>query len=492
MVGVRRRIELVSARKAAGLTQEKLAEVMRVDRSTVIRWEAGEYAPLPFQWPKLARVLGRSTDEVRDLIDVRQASGPLTLGSELGPAFSWLDRHANWTPGTTRSRVEAQAPNRRAAQVADRRRVGEALACYYGNPPADHAMYQARCGQIEVQTSILTRPEWTELLCPLNFESDRVALVPDVEQPRRNVDEGAAVRRLAEAAADGVRIADVPIYRLVQLEAGPSSIAGKVGLAPFVEYALTADLLERELTDRLAAGKQLRAGSVPLRDRYLPDLAAVLDPSGRLCAGGVLALTAIARPADPNRGGPDYLLLVQERSGRVVNAPGRLAVIPKAFHRPLADQRADARIGATLRRELEKELFGRADVDNTAGGLRAADPMHPSRLSAPMRWLTEEPGRLRMECTGFGFNLVSGNYEFASVVVVDDEEFWPRFGGSIEANWEADGLRSYSTLDGDLIAELVADEAWTNEGLFALLQGLRRLSEIGGDRVKIPTVELSC
>ncbi|SEF24729.1 Helix-turn-helix [Amycolatopsis pretoriensis] len=48
MVSVRRREELVSARKAAGLTQEKLAEVMCVDRSTVIRWEAGEYAPLPY------------------------------------------------------------------------------------------------------------------------------------------------------------------------------------------------------------------------------------------------------------------------------------------------------------------------------------------------------------------------------------------------------------------------------------------------------------
>ena len=96
-----------------------------------------------------------------------------------------------------------------------------------------------------------------------------------------------------------------------------------------------------------------------------------------------------------------------------------------------------------------------------------------------------------MECTGFGINLVSGNYEFASLVVIEDEEFWPRFGGDIEANWESVELRQYSTLDADMISELTTDESWSNEGLFALLQGLRRLAEIGGDRVAIPAIELS-
>jgi hypothetical protein len=217
----------------------------------------------------------------------------------------------------------------------------------------------------------------------------------------------------------------------------------------------------------------------------------VLDLQGRLCAGGVASLCAIARPADAYRGSADYALLVQERSGQVVNAAGRLAVIPKGFHEPLSDLRADARIGATLWRELEEELFGRVEVDSTASVSRAAAPMHPGRLSEPMRWLLDEPGRLRTECTGFGLNLVSGNYEFAGLVVVEAEEFWTRFGGDIESNWESSGLRLYSSLDGELISKLVMDESWTNEGLFAFLQGLRRLREIGGDRVSLPMVEVA-
>lgn len=242
-------------------------------------------------------------------------------------------------------------------------------------------------------------------------------------------------------------------------------------------------LLETELADAIGTKRRADHLRLPLRDSYLSDLASVLDVSGRLCAGGVLSLCAIARPADPVRGPVDYIILIQQRSGDVLNANGTLSVISKGFHAPLVDYQADARIGTTLCRELEEELFGRVDVDGTEGPQRAADPMHPDRLSAPMRWLTDDPARIRMECTGFGLNLVSGNYEFACLTVIEDEEFWLRFGGVVEANWEASSLRQYSTLDGDLIGTLVTDERWSNEGLFALVLGLRRLQEISPGHV---------
>jgi hypothetical protein len=330
-------------------------------------------------------------------------------------------------------------------------------------------------------TSIATRSDWVDLAIPLGPENERFGLVSALTGGG-DVDVKHAVERLAEAAALDVRMTDLPIYRLLDVTAGPSEIGGTVALSSFAEYALSMDLLEGEFVDALAG----QCAKLPLRGRYLPDMAAVLDLRGRLCAGGVLALCAIARPADPHRGPADFALLVQERSATVLNGARRLSVIPKSFHQPLKDPRADARISATLLREMEEELFGRAEVDGTVGGHRIAAPMHPSRLSEPMRWLMAEAGRLRMECTGFGLNLVSGNYEFAGLVVIDDEEFWTRFGGHVEANWEAVGLRVYSSLDADLVSELVADESWSNEGLFAFLLGLRRLGELGGDRVRLP------
>ena len=277
-----------------------------------------------------------------------------------------------------------------------------------------------------------------------------------------------------------------PIYQLTSTAISKGGIGGTVSVTDFVHYALTMDLLEGELTDALATGLTPVPGNLPLRDHYLPDIASVIGIDQRLCAGGALALLAIARPADPVRGKADYLILVQERSGHVLNAARRLAVIPKGFHQPLADVRADAQIGATLLREMEEELFGRGDLDNTLNELRHADPMHPSRLSEPLRYLLAQPGRLRMECTAFGLNLVSGNYEFASLIVIDDEDFWARYGGVVEANWESSALRRYSSTDDELLADLIADEAWSNEGLFAMTQGLHRLAEIGGPRVCLP------
>ncbi|MEV6449041.1 helix-turn-helix transcriptional regulator [Amycolatopsis sp. NPDC051716] len=487
----RRRDGLISARKVAGFTQEGLADVLHVDRSTVARWEAGDYVPLPYLWPKLASVLSRSRDELQALIGPSAVTQEFSPNESFEPVFTWLDRHAGWPLGRAREQVHASAAaSARNRPSPPRSVIADALADYYAPSTSDHRPYAARCGRVKVTTSVLTRPAWLDLACSLTPTGERTTFDCGGARPTAAVDERAAVQRLADAAASGIRITDVPLYRLLEVDPQPGALQAKVGIASFVEYALGVDLLERELIDQLSNGRSVRPGHMPLRDRQLPDVTAVLDLPGRLCAGGVLALTAIARPADPFRGDPDFVLLVQKRSAQVVNTANRLSVIPKSFHGPLADRRADARIGVTLRREMEEELFGRTDVDRSAGDRRVADPMHPTRLSAPMRWLTEQSGRLRMECTGFGLNLVSGNFEFASLVAIQDEGFWPRFGGDVEANWETAGLQQYSTLDGDLITELISDENWSNEGLFAFLQGLRRLSEIGGDRVKIPAVEL--
>ncbi len=245
-------------------------------------------------------------------------------------------------------------------------------------------------------TSVLTCPDWLDLDCPLTAGHDRLTHAGPAARADVPLDAGAAgaaAQRLAETLVAGTRFVDMPLYRLTDIRVGKGEIGGSLGITPFASYALTLDLLEGELADALAAGIPPEPGSLPLRDRYLPDLASVLGVAGRLCAGGALALCAFARPADPYRGPADYALLVQERSSSVVNATRQLAVIPKGFHQPLADFCGDAKIAATLRREMEEELFGREDIDNTVGEQHAADPLHPSRLSAPMRWLLENPAR---------------------------------------------------------------------------------------------------
>jgi hypothetical protein len=352
------------------------------------------------------------------------AEARLSADANIGAALHWLDRAAGWEAGTARRDVLTRLAQVDVRQLQDRghqrghvgqRQIAEALSGYYRNLADGHGQYAATYGTDGYAvTSVLTRPDWLDLDCTLLPAEDQLTATNKAEPDFSLDDEtaGQAAQRLTETLALGVRLVDMPLYRLQAVNARRGAITGTVGITRFVRYALTMDLLEGELIDALSASSPASPGTLPIRDRYLPDAASVLDLAGRLCAGGTLAVCAFARPANPYGGPADYILLVQQRSGHVVNAASRLAVIPKGFHQPMTDYQADARLAATLLREIEEELFGRDDIDNTVGHQRAADPMHASRLSGPMGWLMEDPSRLRIECTGFGLNLVSGNFEF--------------------------------------------------------------------------------
>jgi transcriptional regulator with XRE-family HTH domain len=64
-----KRVRLAQRRKAAGYSQEKLAERLGVERSTVVRWETAETEPQPWARPKLAAVLQVTGNELQELLD---------------------------------------------------------------------------------------------------------------------------------------------------------------------------------------------------------------------------------------------------------------------------------------------------------------------------------------------------------------------------------------------------------------------------------------
>ncbi len=74
-----RRHRLASARKTAGFSQERLAEAVGVERTTIVRWERGETCPQPWARPKLARALGVSDGVLNDLL--HDPAGPENTAS---------------------------------------------------------------------------------------------------------------------------------------------------------------------------------------------------------------------------------------------------------------------------------------------------------------------------------------------------------------------------------------------------------------------------
>lgn len=70
-----KRHELARRRRVVGHTQESLAAALHVERSTVVRWEAGKSAPQPYMWPRLADVLEVTREQLSELLAVRREEG---------------------------------------------------------------------------------------------------------------------------------------------------------------------------------------------------------------------------------------------------------------------------------------------------------------------------------------------------------------------------------------------------------------------------------
>jgi len=268
----------------------------------------------------------------------------LAADENISGALGRLDQLAGWQPGTARRRVAERLTGLDKRELLDRasrrkrvgrRGVADALGGYYGGQAGEHGRYAARCGPdgSEVVTSVLTRPGWLDLGCGLTADRDRLRLAGPRAGGDPLLDAGAAdagVQRLAETLVAGTRFADMPLYRLTGIDTVRGEIRGSLGITQFASYALTLDVLEGELCDALAAGVPPVPGSLPLRDRYLPDVGAVLSVAGRLCAGG--RLPCARSPARPTRTGGLPITSCWCKSARAASSTPRVSwrLSPKA------------------------------------------------------------------------------------------------------------------------------------------------------------------
>lgn len=78
-------------RKACGYSQERLADLLKVDRSTVQRWERGEVEPQPWQRPKLAKILRITSKELDALLIPDAYAAPRPPDGWLSPPTSATD-----------------------------------------------------------------------------------------------------------------------------------------------------------------------------------------------------------------------------------------------------------------------------------------------------------------------------------------------------------------------------------------------------------------
>lgn len=505
-----RRIDALTTRR--GFTHEALAEQVGVDVGTVGRWIRGEHQIRQRNLAKLASALDVELHEL-----ISPTPQPTSPGSGGGAErdlrtidfIAWLADNSDsdfadlyQAVADRAEQIEARPTASRHSKSYTRAKVSRqdltaAVADYYDLADEDAQLYSAEVAGKRLTLSIATNPTWTDVSIDLRSDQEAASLAPPGILPQAPLSDAvvrAAVARLADAEVNDKVLVNNPMYRLVDMDVGPERLHPTFGMATFADYALRNGLMEVELIDAIAGssdGTLARAEATPVRDALLPSASAALDLPSYYCTGGPVGLVAIARPARGNKPA-DYVLLVQVRGHHVMDIPGKLSTIPKGWHQPISEASSEAKLSTTLLRELEEELLGREDLEQMSDeARRTADPLHEERQPEAIRSLLQSPDALRVACTGFGINLLSGTYEVPCLVTIEDDRWWAEWGHQIAGNWETTSVATYSSMNTEGLTTLIHDPRWSSEGLYSFLQGLRHLGTgERRERIAMPNVRV--
>jgi hypothetical protein len=398
-----------------------------------------------------------------------------------------------------RTQIRERDEQAKAARVAQRVAQGDftdLLTTLYGWArlrPYDLELYSFRLDSEERKVAVATRRQWTDLSIPLNgtHEVCRLVDAPSVNpfcQPRE------AAPLIAQFEAQGSWFWDSPAYRLVDINIERQRLRADFASEQFFAYRFGPGLLIEETINALGHDElsivdlvRDRRRWFPLRETRLANGADILNLQRRICAGGALALFALARPAPYE----DFILPVQRRSQLVADTQAMLSVVPKAYHEPMAmvSRHLEVNVSQTIFREIYEELFGGKEVERDVRRLRYDWYL---RQSPPLDWIRTHPGDFVLECVAFGFSLLVGNYEFPVLAAVPNTEFWDRYGDDVKSMWEMDReILFISSRDEAEIRRVISLPDWTPEGLFAFIEALTRLASLYPDRVALPPLSTS-
>jgi len=339
-----------------------------------------------------------------------------------------------------------------------------------------------------VHSGMAVLPEWIGLNNPLNDTHESASFLP-IQPPKVEFVQEQVLHLLHTIELMNLRLWGGPIYRLLNVDFSSGLTRSSFAEVDFLHYRFTVGLVIDELVDALSkydfsVDKVLANANslLPVRNRILPDGQSLLGFQERICAGGITMVFAMPRPKPYN----DFIFPIQQRSAIVADGHGMLSIIPRGFHESLTDQQKDVAPSISCYREIYEELFGGKEVEQHTERLRH-DWFFGERQ---MRWFIDHKDSYELICTCFGIDMVSGNYQFGTLLIIHDGKYWDTFGNEIRANWEGKErtTRPISTKDSAALEELIQQGNWTGEGLQTLCEALLFLKKRYPRKVSLPNI----
>jgi len=280
------------------------------------------------------------------------------------------------------------------------------------------------------------------------------------------------------------------MFRFLNLQLRRNHLKLTLGLAQFFDFLFSLGTLEDELVQALIdhdlsvdAVLQNRTTALPLRNKFLPDVKAILNIQNRLCIGGAYVLLAFARPHPFN----DYVFFAKKRSAAVATGRDMITLIPMGYHQPTkaATARSEVSLWNSVLREISEEIFGNEEAGRPLN--RPLAGWNPDKIPA-VAWFNKNKGHFVCQIVAAGFDLLQGNFNLGILLAVQDLSYLKHFGSSMQLNWEQndDDTQPMSTKDTSRLGDALGDLRWNGMSRMTLLEGLKRLKALDASRVRPP------
>ena len=372
------------------------------------RWESGASAPQAWLWPKLAKALNLSRDELVAVLEPPPARAPAPVEAIRTSQEEWL-------------RVR-QAPGVRGRELTE---LAAWLYPKSQRAPGGH---------------VLAGPGWL-LDQPVELDSVRLRWDPDAPPyapPEVTTDllpltdSGTRYRDYSRAVRDLVRprlLENRPSYRLTGIDTTrPPSLSFTT--TTFFEVFNLKQMVAHEFKRAwLDSGRQIpRLDQLPLRSR----IADPFDPGKLLMSPGINTLTI-------RRGGlgeGPSMVLHERDGGKVADGGGLCHVMPAGEFQPTspapADIRNDFSLWRNIMREFSEEFLGNPEHDGC--GSRSIDYAHDEPFDRFER--ARRRGFLRLWHYGLVVEPLELGVQQLTVAVVEPLEFDRLFGAMVAVNDE--------------------------------------------------------
>jgi transcriptional regulator with XRE-family HTH domain len=417
-----KRAGLARARKAAGHTQEQLAELMHVDRRTIARWECGFSEPMPYLRPKLGRLLRLTAEALEALLVEDLATAPPKVSSVPGSVVGvsqeeWrrvrrrLNHHRTELANKA---VRLYEPDWRVANTAT-------LAASQWIPPHPLPL-EAVTYEWEPHPS---RPK-------LTGEEAELRPVLPLRKP------GHAFSRYTSAMRylDPPKLFENrPTYRLLDVsgvESGQTRL--RFGLTTFFDKLDVSEALGHEFAAVTHDGP-LVWERLPFRSL----LTTPFDLSLRAVGTGVATLTIRRNTVD---GSATFFLLWRDPA-QVAVAGGQYGVLPAGEFQPAsiapASITTDLDLWRNIVREYSEELLGQPEHDGSSGKPLDYDywPFYRTMQQA------RESGQSRAYFLGVVLHALGLNAAVLTAVIIDDVVFDDMFENLVKGNTEGRVVGSF-------------------------------------------------